>query len=423
MNAPLRILQVYNEYRTWGGEDTVAYLEAEMLRRHGHEVERLLVSTKKIDGASPIRLMAAGLGSVWSFRGYSLMGRAIERFAPDIVHVHNSFPLLSPSIFWAADRAGVPAVQTIHNFRFACAGATLLRNEKPCQDCLGRFPWPALRHRCYQDSLPATSVVVAMNVFHRLLGTFVNKVHAYIVLNEFSKEIMLRAGLPESRVHVKANFVMNPGRLPLPRRRQVVFAGAISRPKGVHLLLQAWLSVSPAECKLILIGEGPARVELERQYAKVPGIEWRGAQSRQEVLETLAASQWLVLPPLFYENCPMVILEAFSAGTPVIVPNHGAFPTFVTHSQDGLLFSPGDADSLATTLRAALSASNDVWLCWSENARATSLRTFTEAHNYERLISVYRKATQVCRASGKSVNGIRPSKVNKPRVEGRRGDS
>src|SRR5579863_993639 len=115
MNAPLRILQIYNEYRTWGGEDTVAYLEAEMLRRHGHEVERLLVSTKKIDGAGPLKLMAAGLGTVWSFHGYSLVKRTVAKFRPDIIHVHNSFPLLSPSIFWAAHRAGVPAVQTIHN--------------------------------------------------------------------------------------------------------------------------------------------------------------------------------------------------------------------------------------------------------------------------------------------------------------------
>src|SRR5229473_6942307 len=197
----MRILQVHNKYRPgWGGEETVVALEAELLRSHGHEVEQLFAWTKELDGASAIRLFSAGLGTVWSFRGYSMMKKAIARFSPDIIHVHNSFPLLSPSIFWAADSAAVPTVQTIHNFRFACAGATLLRNEKPCQDCVGRFPWPALRHRCYQDSLPATSAVVAMNVFHKLLGTFVNKVHAYIALNEFSKEIMLRAGLPQSRV-------------------------------------------------------------------------------------------------------------------------------------------------------------------------------------------------------------------------------
>jgi glycosyltransferase involved in cell wall biosynthesis len=404
MTSPLRILQVFNEYRTRGGEDTVTRLEAEMLRRHGHEVQRLLVSTKTIDGAGPLTLAAAGLGTVWSFHGYSLMKRAIASFSPDLVHVHNSFPLLSPSIFWAAHRAGIPAVQTIHNFRFACASATLLRNEKPCQDCVGRFPWPALRHRCYQDSLPATSAVVAMNVFHKLMRTFMSKVHGYIVLNEFSKEIMLRAGLPEGRVHIKPNFVLEPDKLPVPRQRQVVFAGVISRPKGVHLLLQAWAKVSAKDCNLVLIGDGPARIELEREYAKVPGIEWRGAQTRQEVIDTLAVSQWMVLPPLFYENCPMVIPEAFSVATPVIVPNHGAFPTFVTHSHDGLLFVPGDSASLASTLALALNASNEVWSHFSENARATCQRTFTEAHNYEQLISFYGNAIRVCRASDKKLH-------------------
>ncbi len=365
MSTPLRILQVYNEYRTSGGEDTVVDLEAEMLRRHGHEVERLSVSTKQIDGANPLRLMAAGLGAVWSFRGYSLMKKAIARFSPEIVHVHNSFPLLSPSIFWAAQRAGIPTVQTIHNFRFACANAVLLRNEKPCQDCVGRFPWSALRHRCYQNSHPATSAVVAMNELHSLLGTFENKVHAYIVMNEFSKAIMLRAGLPEGRLHVKANFVKETGSSHVPRLRQVVFAGAISRTKGVHLLLQAWARISPQDYKLILIGDGPDRVALERESVGVSGIEWHGAQSWQKVLEILGGSRWLVLPSLLYENCPMVIPEAFSVGTPVIVPNHGAFPSFVTNSHDGLLFASGDAESLASALSTALNALNDDWSCLS----------------------------------------------------------
>ena len=201
-----RVLQVYNEYRRYGGEDAVVRLEAEMLARHGHEVELLRASTTELDGAGILRLAAAGFGAVWSFRGYAAMKKAIARFSPDIVHVHNEFPLLSPSIFWACHRADVPVVQTMHNYRLACANAHLLRGDRPCEDCVGRFPWPALRHRCYGPSLPRTAAVAARNVVHRWLGTYRKHVDAFIVLTEFSKDLLVRAGLPEERVFVKPNF-------------------------------------------------------------------------------------------------------------------------------------------------------------------------------------------------------------------------
>src|SRR5712664_1201859 len=153
MNSTMRILQVYNEYRTYGGEDTVVQLEAELLREHGHQVELLGVSTKELEGAGIARMTAAGMGTVWSLRGYSMMKVAISRFSPDIVHVHNTFPLLSPSVFWAAESAGVPVVWTLHNYRVACANGLLLRKGVACEDCVGQFPLPALRNRCLGDSL------------------------------------------------------------------------------------------------------------------------------------------------------------------------------------------------------------------------------------------------------------------------------
>lgn len=423
MSKPLRVLQVYNEYRRWGGEDTAVYLQAEMLRKHGHEVEQLLVSTKEIDGASPFRLAAAGLGAVWSFHGYRLMKKTITRFSPDIVHVHNSFPLLSPSIFWAANRAGIPAVQTLHNFRFVCANSVLLRDEKPCEDCVGRFPWPALRHRCYLDSVLATGAVVAMNVFHRFLGTFEDKVHAYVALSEFSREILLRAGLPGDRTHVQPNFVTDFNTPAKARRPQIVFAGAISRPKGVHLLLQAWAKLSPPGYSLILIGDSPDRATLELEFAGIDGIEWYGSQPQEKVIEIVAASRWLVMPSLLYENCPMVLLEAFSVGTPVIVPHHGAFPTFVAHAQDGFLFSPGNADSLASALRTAVESPEETWRGWSESARTKYLRTFTEEKNYQQLVAVYQKARESFSKAEKAARLPVPSSAAAPMARDRVRDS
>jgi glycosyltransferase involved in cell wall biosynthesis len=394
MGNTLRVLQVYNEYRTHGGEDTVVHLEAELLRQYGHQVELLRISTKELDEAGPFGMVAAGFGTVWSFRGYSMMKKAIARFSPDIVHVHNTFPLLSPSVYWAADRAGVPVVQTLHNYRVTCANSLLLREDRPCQECVGHFPWAGLRHRCFGSSLPRTAAITSMNVIHRWLGTYQTKVHAFIVLTAFSKEIQVRAGLPRGRIHVKPNFSPAAVVLRSPRLRRFVFAGRIARFKGVHLLLEAWERLATAGHQLMIIGDGPDREELQRRFAAHRNIVWCGNQSRANVIDLISASRWLVLPSLAYENFPMSVLEALAAGTPVIVPNHGAFATMVSDGVEGLLFSAGDTDSLATGLQAALESSEGAWMQWSANARSKHLSEYTAISNYAQLMSIYEKAAE-----------------------------
>jgi glycosyltransferase involved in cell wall biosynthesis len=394
MNSTLRVLQVYNEYRSHGGEDAVVHLEAELLRQHGHQVELLRVSTKELDGAGFLRLAAAGFGTAWSLRGYSMMKKAITRFSPDIVHVHNTFPLLSPSVFWAADRAGVPVVQTLHNYRLTCANSLLLRDDRPCQECVGHFPWPGLRHRCFGSSFPRTAAVTSMNVLHRWLGTYQTKVHAYIVLTAFSKEILTRAGLPQGRIHVKPNFGPATVRLISPPVRRFIFAGRIARYKGVHLLLEAWARLASAGHQLLIVGDGPDRAELEQRFAAHANIVWCGNQPREKVIDLISASQWLVLPSLAYENFPMSVLEALSAGTPVIVPNHGAFAAIVSDRVEGLLFSACDSASLSSALQTALDASEGVWTQWSLNARNKHLTEYTAHSNYAQLMSVYQEAEE-----------------------------
>ncbi len=391
----MRILQVHNKYRPgWGGEETVVALEAELLRSHGHEVEQLFAWTKELDGASAIRLFSAGFGTVWSFRGYSMMKKAIARFSPDIVHVHNTFPLLSPSVFWAADRAGVPAVQTLHNYRLTCANTLLLREDQPCQDCVGHFPWSGLRHRCFGSSLPRTAAVAGMNIVHRWLGTYQTKVHAFIALTPFSKEILTRAGLPSERIHLKPNFSPATVKLTSPRLRQFVFAGSIARFKGVHLLLEAWRHRASSGHQLLMVGDGPDRAELERGFAAHENIKWCGHSPREKVLDIIAASRWLVQPSLAYENFPMSVLEGLAAGTPVIVPNHGAFAAIVSQGVEGLLFSAGDSGSLSSVLQTALEANEGTWTQWSMNARNKHLSEYTARSNYAQLMSIYEQAAE-----------------------------
>lgn len=424
----MRVLQVHNKYRPgWGGEDTVANLEADLLRRHGHEVERLSAWTGELEGAGQLRLFASGLGAVWSFRGYLGVKRAIAALSPDLVHVHNDFPLLSPSIFWACHRAGVPVVHTMHNYRFTCANAVLLRNDLPCEDCVGRFPWPALRHRCYGSSLPRTAAVAARNVIHRCLGTYKRKVHAHIALTSFSKDLLVRAGLPQDRIFVKPNFQSVPQLPVLPRLPRFVFAGWMTRAKGLHLLLQAWQKIHPAGHELLIIGDGSERAALESScapsFTNDAPVVWLGPQPRQKVIELIAASRYAVVPSLCYENFPMSVLEAFSLGTPVIAPNHGAFPRIVSHDREGLLFSAGDAASLENVLRAALAAPESVWMQWSVNARDKFLREYTEQSNYAQLMAIYEKAMACFREQHAAAARRKPSKAVATVAGELRGDS
>ena len=392
-------------------------LEADLLRGHGHEVEQMFAWTKELDGASALRLFSAGLETVWSLRGYSMMKKTIARFSPDIVHVHNTFPLLSPGIFWAADNAGVPVVQTLHNYRLTCANSLLLRDDRPCQECVGHFPWPALHHRCFGSSFLRTAAVASMNVIHRWLGTYRTKVHASIVLTEFSKEIQARGGLPRERIHVKPNFSPALVKLTSPRVRRLVFAGSIARFKGVHLLLDAWARIVSAGHQLLMVGDGPDRGELERRFAAHSNIVWSGNQPRERVIDLIAASRWLVLPSLAYENFPMSVLEALSAGTPAIVPNHGAFTSIVSDGVEGLAFSAGDGDSLSAALQAALDASEGAWTQWSANARNKHLSSYSARNNYAQLMSIYQEAMETFQRTRNRVRSPQIAEATGPIVK------
>ena len=394
-NKKLRVLQVHNHYSPgWGGEDTVVQLEAQLLRGRGHFVEEFKASTAALKNGTMFRQVLAVPSFLWSRQSYKRLREKISEFQPDVVHVHNTFPKLSPSVFWASRQAGVPVVQTLHNFRHVCANALLLREGRQCEQCVGRLPLAALRHRCYAGSLARTAVVVAVNVLHRKLGTYKRAVDTTITLNEFNREIFLRGNLPDHKLVVKPNFVHASDLGHGPRKPQVVFVGAISRSKGVRLLLEAWGIAALEGFHLVLVGDGPECKALEEQYAQLPRVTWSGRLRRPEVLEHIATSRILAFPSLAYENCPMVLLEALSVATPVVAANHPGLQTMIQHQREGLLFQSGDPQALALALRDALLADHDTWSRWSNAARRTQLERYSEDVSYGQLISIYRSVIQ-----------------------------
>ena len=386
----LRILQVHNRYAPgWGGEETVVDLEAKLLEQRGHAVERFQVSSAFLKNASPFHQMLVAPRFLWSRKSYHELRVVIEHFDPDVVHVHNTFPLLSPSVFWATRAEGVPVVQTLHNFRHTCANALLLRDEKPCEDCVGRAPWSALRYKCYADSFIRTALVVAMNALHWNIGTYKKRVDAFIALNSFSRDIFERSGLPGERLFIKANFIPSCNLSDQERLRQLVFVGAMTKNKGLHLLLKAWETAAMDDGHLLLIGDGPERADLQREFSHLTAVSWAGRLEHSEVLSHLRKSCALVLPSFAYENCPMVLLEAFSMATPVIVPDYPSMKTMVRHEKEGLLYSAADPLALASALRTMLKATSNNWSNWSRGARSAHAELYSEDVNYNVLISIY----------------------------------
>jgi glycosyltransferase involved in cell wall biosynthesis len=387
----MKVLQVHNEYFSGlGGEDTVVRLEKELLRTRGHEVRQFIVSTSELKGANPLRLLNAAVSSVWSRNSYEAVANEVTAFRPDVVHVHNTFPLLSPSVYHAIRRNGACVVQTLHNYRIACANGFLLRNGMPCEDCVGRAKWRGLVHGCYNGSAGISGSVVAL---HRIAGTFACEVDAYIALTSFQRDIVIRDGLPAARVHVKPNFSAD-GILANERgnrERQIVFIGNIRREKGTDLLLEAWTRVRPEGYRLLLLGDGPDRAEFQRQYASDGSMVWMGFQATAEVARVLANSRYIVVCSRWYEGFPMVLLEAFNSGTPAIAPDHAAFPEIFGGGNCGLLFEPSNVDSLARALRLAVSTGEDRWLEQSDAAFAKA-GEYGADDNYVRLMEIYEAA-------------------------------
>jgi len=398
----MRILQLHNRYASSasGGEDSVVQQEHDLLASHGEEVTQLFATNVGLPRPPRAAAVMTAFRSIWSQAAYREVRAAIVRIRPDVIHVHNTFAALSPSVFWAARAERVASVMTLHNYRLVCASTVLMRDGTPCEKCVGRLPLPALRHRCrYVDSSAVGMSIAAGQVAHGVVGTYRNQVDAFIALTGFARDVFERSGLPREKLHVKPNFVPHPdddGGEPDLRfgQRQLAFVGLVDHVKGVDLLTDA-----SSECrvrhKLVLVGDGRARAELERRTAQHPHIQWAGRLPRAGARALIAASSWLVVPSRWYEGgLPLVVLEALRAGRPVIVPELGVFPGLVAANENALFFTPNDATSLRHALQRALTMGDAEWRAFSSSATRLCRERYMPEANYRQLMGVYRAAVR-----------------------------
>ena len=389
----MKIIIVHNQYRLSGGEDGVVRRERSMLERAGNDVLTYVRSNHEIDDRTAMGRIQALHNTVWSGASRADFASTLQKFRPDIVHVHNTFATISPSIYFACKEANVPVVQTLHNYRLICPAATLFRNGKLCQECVGHSPFRGALHGCYHKSQLQTAVVSAMLETHKLLGTWQNLIHTYIALTVFAREKFIEGGLPASKVVVKPNFLdLDPG------TKQGVgdyalFLGRFSPEKGVSTMSESWERL-PRNIPLVCVGDGPLRAGLEQRAhaAGLANIRFLGQKSQAEVMVLLKGARFLLLPSEWPEQFPLVIVEAFGCGVPVICSNAPSLDSIVLDGVTGLIFRAADRNDLCEKVRFAWEHP-DLMFQYGQNARQEYETKYCASKNLAMLMDIYAAAS------------------------------
>jgi glycosyltransferase involved in cell wall biosynthesis len=389
----VKILVVHNGYQRRGGEDAVREAEVSLLREAGHDVSEFLRCNDEIRGYSFVQKLSLGCSAIWSQQSYRELRDVLLWEAPDVAHFHNTFPLISPAAHYACADAGVPVVQTLHNYRLLCPGANFLRDGRVCEECLGRsVPWPGVLHECYRGSRMATASVAVMLTVHRSLRTWWNKVGVFIALTEFAKQKHIEGGLPGERMVVKPNFLQADPRPRTAPGEYAMYVGRLSEEKGVRVLLDAWSRLNNT-IPLVVVGEGPLAGELREKVdrQRMSSVSMLGALRNQEVLDLLQGARFLVLPSVCFEGFPMTVVEAFACGVPVIASGHGGAREIIHDGFTGLHAIPGNAEDLASKVEWAW-RNEQALEEMGRAARAEFESKYTAKDNYRRLLEIYEQA-------------------------------
>jgi glycosyltransferase involved in cell wall biosynthesis len=389
----LKILVIHNQYQQAGGEDTTVAQETALLRDAGHRIIEYRRSNQEISAFNAVQKATLPLRMIWAGDSYRDLRSLIRREKPDIAHFHNAHFMISPAAYYACHEARVPVVQTIQNYRLFCPAATFFRDGHVCEDCLGKMPpLPGVIHGCYRGSRAQTAMVAAMLTFHRWRRTWLDRVDRYIAPTDFVRQKLIEGGLPAKKITVKPNFVYPDPGCGDGSGDYVLFVGRLSPEKGIVTLLAAQERLAgKSPLKLKIVGDGPLSAKVADAARKLPNLEWLGQQPKDRVLELMKTAQALVFPSIWYEAFPLVIVEAFAVGLPVIASKIGSMAALVDHERTGLHFSPGDADDLAAKIEWIATHTAEREFMHRE-ARAEFESKYTAVRNYELVMSIYESA-------------------------------
>jgi glycosyltransferase involved in cell wall biosynthesis len=408
----MNILIVHNRYRPTApsGENLVVDQESAALSARGHDVALFQRHSGEIAEWSPLRRATLPARILWSEDSRRGMAESLVKFRPDVVHVHNTFPLVTPSVLYACRAHSVPVVMTVHNYKFGCANGTFFRDGQVCHDCLGGSSFPALAHGCYRGSAASTAPVVLGSWLHRTAWR--TMITAYIFISAAQRDLLAPVGLPTDRSFVKHNFVpAPPSDIEIATEPQVAFVGRLDEPKGAPFLVRAWDAfrarhpLSPL--RLVVVGGGELSESVANWATHHKSVTLAGHVSRPEVYRILAGSRAVIIPSQWEETFGMVAVEAMAAGTAPLASAHGAFPELITHRSDGVLFPPTDIDVLVDIL-GDVEDNPQRWDGYGQQARQTYRSRFSQDVNIAQLLEIYRFAMENSIArSGRSPLGVR----------------
>jgi glycosyltransferase involved in cell wall biosynthesis len=390
----LKIVLVHNTYQQPGGEDVVFEQECKMLEHAGHQVIPYCRSNWEADSYRGIRLVSLAKRTIWASDTRQEFLHLLRQEKPDVVHVHNTFVMISPSIYSACSEARVPVVQTLHNYRLLCPAATFFRDGKVCEECVEGSLWQGVRHACYRQSYSASAVVALMLASHRLRDTWRREIACFVALSEFARNKFVEGGLPREKIFVKPNFVS-----PDPSARTgdgdyALFVGRLSPRKRVHTVLDAWKRLT-LDIPIVIIGGGPDREQLQAQAARdgLANVHFKGQLPREQTLEAINNARFLVFASEWYENFPVTLVESFACSTPVICSRMGVMQEIVADRRTGLHFTPADPDDLARKVEWAWTHTDETRAMGKE-ARKEYEAKYTAEKNYPVLIEIYKRAIQ-----------------------------
>ena len=383
------VLLVHNYYRISGGEDTVVRSEKELLELNGHKVILYTRNNNEINDFSIAKKLLLPFTMMFSLKTYRDVKKIIVNENINVVHVHNTLNLLSPSVYYAAQKCNVPVVQTVHNFRLLCPGGTFFRDNHICEECAEKGLLCAVKHNCYRNSKIQSLVCVIVQMLHRCIGTY-KKIDAYICLSSFSKNKM--AGMiSEDKIYIKPNFVNivnneTSNFYEYKKSNYFLFLGRIEQEKGVDFLVNAFEKL-PNE-KLVVAGDGTLKEWLLNQIEKrkLDNIEFVGFVEKEKKKELIINAKSIIVPSQCYEQFGMVVIEANMYGVPVIASNIGTLPEIVKNGENGFLFEHNSVDGLMNVI-------NDFDRLMtpykSDNAIHYVEKFFSPQVNYLQLMKVY----------------------------------
>jgi len=403
--------------------------EYELLKKNSIDVITYEKHNDEIKGYGLWDKVLLSFENIWSRKTYIGLKQLLRKEKPDLVHFHNIWYLITPSAYFACKDAGIPVVQTLHNFRMFCVNGLLLRHGKVCEECIsakkGDRSWVmgdadkdygvrakgkeegenrikkghgwkiiknAVRYGCYRDSKLYSFPIASANAIHRAFGTWEKSIDAFIALTEFGKKKFIECGLPEEKIFVKPNFLLNPPEPSFTHRDYTIFLGRLSYEKGLSILIDSakTLNNSAVPLKFKIVGDGPLMKELKDKVKaeKINGIEFTGRKTFHECMELLRDARFMIMPAVCYENFPMAIREAFACGKPVIASRLGAMAELVDDGKTGLLFEPGDPEDLAAKIRWMLK-NEDACIAMGKNARKEFEEKYTAEKNFQILMGIY----------------------------------